>query len=85
MKAFLFAVLLASAAALTLQVDAKRRECFFEPLIGGQSVKLFWEVLKGGKLDLDIEVTSRPPYLQHIPSLASARAVAHYSAQGKKR
>jgi len=57
----LLLVLLPSAAnyfgpILTLQVEPKARECFYEEVVGGQQFSMDFEVVRGGLLDIKLTI-----------------------------
>jgi hypothetical protein len=53
------AVVLGLAAignAMTLQVEPKVSECFYQHFDEGKGVKFFWQVVRGGLLDILVQV-----------------------------
>ncbi|CAJ0930004.1 unnamed protein product, partial [Mesorhabditis belari] len=57
MKLFLtFALLLASANAYFIFVDANEEQCFFERATSGAKLSLTFEVADGGFLDIDVKI-----------------------------
>lgn len=46
-----------SATYLTLQVDARKSRCHYEELDAGQSFSMYFEVIRGGLLDIKYQLT----------------------------
>ena len=46
-----------SATYLTLQVDARKSRCHYEELTAGQVFDLYFEVIRGGLLDIKFQLT----------------------------
>jgi len=47
----------ASATYLTMQVDARKSRCHYEELNAGQAFDLYFEVIRGGLLDIKFQLT----------------------------
>ena len=56
--------------SFTIQVRAKRRECFYKNLSPGDRIRMDWQVIKGGNLDIDFFFTE-PDYTMRVVELRS--------------
>eukprot|EP01111_Echinosteliopsis_oligospora_P011390 TRINITY_DN3753_c0_g3_i1.p1 TRINITY_DN3753_c0_g3~~TRINITY_DN3753_c0_g3_i1.p1 ORF type:complete len:211 (-),score=56.67 TRINITY_DN3753_c0_g3_i1:137-769(-) len=49
-------VVIPSTTALTLQVEPKTEECYFQQMEAGQSAAISYSVTRGGLLDIDVRI-----------------------------
>uniref|UniRef100_A0A0N5AML7 GOLD domain-containing protein n=1 Tax=Syphacia muris TaxID=451379 RepID=A0A0N5AML7_9BILA len=53
----LVAVLLSSASAFFIHIDANEEQCFFDRVVSGTKMGLMFEVVEGGFLDIDVKIS----------------------------
>jgi len=48
--------ILSCVQCLTLQVEPKTTECFYHDFPDGKNIKVFWSVVRGGLLDVQVQI-----------------------------
>jgi len=49
-------VLFANVFSLSIQVEPKSSDCFYEDFMAGREVTVSWDILRGGKLDIGVKI-----------------------------
>lgn len=52
----LFLFLVYSVSCMTIKVEPKSEECFYEDMKNGEELFVKWNVIDGGLLDIDVRV-----------------------------
>ena len=52
----IFLLLISFVNSITIQVEPKTTDCFYEDFLSYRDVTFRWEVVRGGKLDINVKI-----------------------------